>query len=215
MVILKSENTNFANIKKPISIKNIDVNKVVVSNKDCFGKNVFKYFIGYKDPKKLGLYVCFSPKRVHEEETLMELNICPGLPNFKKAMAILILASLILILILILDLGFGVPRCPKNAFPSLVPWTCHCHKAPHFLFLKRQVNGYFVVHRPRNIHSPASLKKPVQLQVQISVASNSIVLNSTFYCSEEGGGNQGVMGHLIKSYKNLKDRFKLKRKTIL
>ena len=56
------------------------------------------------------------------------------------------------------------------------PDLCQCAKAPHFL--------YYV---PRNIHSPASLKKltplPVQLQVQISVASNGIVLNSRFYRS--------------------------------
>ena len=35
--------------KRPISIKNIDLNKIVVSNKVYFGKKVFKYLIGYKD----------------------------------------------------------------------------------------------------------------------------------------------------------------------
>ena len=35
--------------KGPISIKNIDINKIVVSNKVSFGKKGFKYFIGYKD----------------------------------------------------------------------------------------------------------------------------------------------------------------------
>ena len=43
-------------------------------------------------------------------------------------------------------LGFGVPRWPENAFPSLVPWTYQCVKAPHFL--------YYV---PQNAHSPSSL----------------------------------------------------------
>ena len=38
--------------KGPISIKNIDVNKIVVSNKVSFGKKAFKYFIDYKDAKK-------------------------------------------------------------------------------------------------------------------------------------------------------------------
>ena len=37
--------------EKPISIKNIDINKIVVSNKVSFGKEGFKYFIGYKDAK--------------------------------------------------------------------------------------------------------------------------------------------------------------------
>ena len=35
--------------KEPISIKNVDIDKVVVSNKVSFGKKEFKYFIGYKD----------------------------------------------------------------------------------------------------------------------------------------------------------------------
>ena len=42
--------------RRPISIDNIDVNKRVVSNKIFFGKNDFKYFIGYEDAKKLHLY---------------------------------------------------------------------------------------------------------------------------------------------------------------
>ena len=32
---------------------NIDINKIVVSNKISFGKKDFKYFIGYKDAKKV------------------------------------------------------------------------------------------------------------------------------------------------------------------
>ena len=36
-------------------MKNIDINKIVVSNKVYFGKKkkAFKYFIGYKDTKKI------------------------------------------------------------------------------------------------------------------------------------------------------------------
>ena len=34
-------------------IDDIDVNKIVVSNQISFRKNDFKYFIGYKDPKKI------------------------------------------------------------------------------------------------------------------------------------------------------------------
>ena len=34
--------------KGPISIKNIDINQTVVSNKVSFGKKGFKYFIGCK-----------------------------------------------------------------------------------------------------------------------------------------------------------------------
>ena len=42
--------------KEPISIE------IVVSNKVSFGKKEFKYFIGYKNVKKLDLCVYFSQK---------------------------------------------------------------------------------------------------------------------------------------------------------
>ena len=42
--------------RRPISIDNIDVNKIVVSNRIFFGKNDFKYLIGYEDAKNLYLY---------------------------------------------------------------------------------------------------------------------------------------------------------------
>ena len=52
----------FHQYKRPFSIKNIDFNKIVVSNKVSFGKKGFKYFIGYKDAKKLDLYAYFFQK---------------------------------------------------------------------------------------------------------------------------------------------------------
>ena len=130
---------------------------------------------------------------------------CAGLTNFKKGMTILILTLANYLLDIVSPggptmfkagreiLGFGVLRWPGNAFPSLVPWTYQCAKAPHFL--------YYV---PQNTHSPSSLKKPtplpVQLPVQISVTSNSTVLNSRFYRSFLFRMvTQGVMGHLIKT----------------
>ena len=53
---IKIVKQSFHQYKKPISIKNIDINKIVVSNKVSFSKEGFKYFIGYKDAKKLDLY---------------------------------------------------------------------------------------------------------------------------------------------------------------
>ena len=38
--------------KAPTAIKNMDINKIGISNKVSFGKKFFKYFIGYKDGKK-------------------------------------------------------------------------------------------------------------------------------------------------------------------
>ena len=46
----------FRQYKSSITIANKDVHKIVVSNKISFDKNDFKYFIGYKDAKKLNLY---------------------------------------------------------------------------------------------------------------------------------------------------------------
>ena len=41
--------------KRPIWIKNIDINKIVVSNNVSFGKKGFQYFIGYKAAKNIRL----------------------------------------------------------------------------------------------------------------------------------------------------------------
>ena len=62
MVILKLKNKNFINIKSRFQYKKIYIKKTVVSNKVSFGKNVFKYFIGYKDAKKLNLYAYLFQK---------------------------------------------------------------------------------------------------------------------------------------------------------
>ena len=52
--ILKLDDTEideykFQQCKSPISINAIDFNKILVSSKFPFGKQYFKYFIGYKD----------------------------------------------------------------------------------------------------------------------------------------------------------------------
>ena len=56
--IIKSGDTEiqkqkFHQLKEPILIKNIDINKIVVSNEVSFGKTGFKHFIGYKNEKKI------------------------------------------------------------------------------------------------------------------------------------------------------------------
>ena len=48
--------------KAPNSIKNIDINKIVVSKNVSFGKKAFRYFTGYKNGKKLNPYAYFSQK---------------------------------------------------------------------------------------------------------------------------------------------------------
>ena len=52
---IEIKNNKIHQCKKPVSMENIDISKIVVSNKVSFGKKGFKYFIGYKDAKKLDL----------------------------------------------------------------------------------------------------------------------------------------------------------------
>ena len=65
----------FYQYNRPISIKNIDISKLVVSNKVSLSKKGFKYFIGSENAKKINLYVYFPHKWVYIEETLIKLNI--------------------------------------------------------------------------------------------------------------------------------------------
>ena len=48
--------------KVPFSIKNVNIDKIVVSNKVSCDKKEFKYFTGYKDAKKTDHYLYFSQK---------------------------------------------------------------------------------------------------------------------------------------------------------
>ena len=48
--------------KGPTWIKNVDIGKIVVSNKVPFGKKGLKYFICYKDAKKIKTFMYISPK---------------------------------------------------------------------------------------------------------------------------------------------------------
>ena len=52
----------FHQYKSPILIDYIDINKTVVSNKISYGKNDFKYFIGYKDAKRIRPLCILLPK---------------------------------------------------------------------------------------------------------------------------------------------------------
>ena len=47
------EKHTFLQHKSAILINNIDINKILVTNKIFFGKNGFKYFIRFKDGKRL------------------------------------------------------------------------------------------------------------------------------------------------------------------
>ena len=48
--------------KNPISVNDIDIHKIAVSNKFPFGKQHFKYFIGYTDNKNIKPLCIFFPE---------------------------------------------------------------------------------------------------------------------------------------------------------
>ena len=58
----KIEKYKFHHYKSTILIDNIDISQIVVSNKVSFGKRDFKYFLGYKEAKKLDFSACFFQK---------------------------------------------------------------------------------------------------------------------------------------------------------
>ena len=75
------EKYKFHQYKRPISIDNREVNKIAVSNKIFFGKNNFKYFIGYKDAKKP---LCiFLPKMSPYTRDFDKTNKMPFLIKYK------------------------------------------------------------------------------------------------------------------------------------
>ena len=66
-IIIKFDNTEieeykFHQYKSLISINNIDINEIVVSNKFPFGKQDFKHFIGCKDNKEIRPLCIFLPE---------------------------------------------------------------------------------------------------------------------------------------------------------
>ena len=56
------EEYEFHQYKNPISIKDLDINKIVVSIVFPSGKEDFKYFIGYKDSEKILPLCIFHPQ---------------------------------------------------------------------------------------------------------------------------------------------------------
>ena len=56
------EKHKFHNHKNLIPIYDVDINKIIVSNRVSFGKKGFKYFIGYKDNKKVRPLYIMLPK---------------------------------------------------------------------------------------------------------------------------------------------------------
>ena len=76
---IEIEKQKFHQHKRSILIKNIDIKKIVVCTKVSFGKNrVLNISLAIK-MLKLDIYVYFSQKCVHIEETLLKLNICLSL----------------------------------------------------------------------------------------------------------------------------------------
>ena len=59
---IEVEKHKFHQCKSPILAYDVDVNKIVVSNKFPFGEKGFRYFIGYKVGKKVRP-LCIMPSK--------------------------------------------------------------------------------------------------------------------------------------------------------
>ena len=59
---MKLKNVKLDYSKKPNNIKNVDVDKILLSWKVSFGKKGFKYLTGYKDNEKVTLLYIILPK---------------------------------------------------------------------------------------------------------------------------------------------------------
>ena len=49
--------SKFKYSEHPVDISNVDIDKIIISNKVSLGKKCFNYFVGYKDEGKVKLYV--------------------------------------------------------------------------------------------------------------------------------------------------------------
>ena len=73
-------------------INDIDINEIVVSNKFLFGKQDFKYFIGYKDNKEIILLCILFPEisiyKRYSDKTKCMCFMIKDEKNFDKYMTI-------------------------------------------------------------------------------------------------------------------------------
>ena len=59
---IEAEKHTFQQYKNPNLINDVDISKIVVSNSVPFGKEGFKYFIGYEVGKKVRSFCVMLPK---------------------------------------------------------------------------------------------------------------------------------------------------------
>ena len=69
---IKFPKQKFHQHKRPISIKNVDIDKIVVSNKVSFHQKGFKYFNDYKDNEKIKPLCIFLPKTIEYRKKFNE-----------------------------------------------------------------------------------------------------------------------------------------------
>ena len=72
---IEVEKHKFHQHKKSVLIEDVNINKIIVPNKVLLGNKDFKYFISYKDDRKIrpsGITLVYW---VHTEVILMKLNI--------------------------------------------------------------------------------------------------------------------------------------------
>ena len=73
-MMLKLKKTNFIK-KSPISANEIDINKIVVSNKLPFSGQDFQYFTVYKDSEKIRPICILPPQLIIQKKVLMKIDV--------------------------------------------------------------------------------------------------------------------------------------------
>ena len=115
---LKTEKYNSHQNKIPFLINNIHINKIVVSNKVSFNKKGFKYFTGYKDDKRIDLYVYLFQKWVHLGHILIKLNTYNKTVIYNNNK---ICSQYIYLLVILIDSVFKIN---KNYYPQVYFKQC-------------------------------------------------------------------------------------------
>ena len=72
---IKVPKQKFHQHNRPISLQNVDIDKIVVSNKVPFSEKGFKYFLGNKDTKNINPLCVFLPQMTAYRKDFDEINI--------------------------------------------------------------------------------------------------------------------------------------------
>ena len=121
--------------KSPILISDLDINEIIVSNEFLFGKQDFKYFIGFKNNQEMTPLCIFFPEmsiyKRYSDKTKCMYFMIKGEKNFDKYVTILEKVSNIIKKKLIVNLNKKYINAGKR---FTTKESFHCFYMPVILF---------------------------------------------------------------------------------